>query len=89
MTEFILPEKWCVKRTEENHKVINQWFIDNGHGEPWSDDNLITIVKSGYETGSNVKYFSYKDVKEITYEKFLKYVAKQKPQNINNTYPIY
>jgi len=86
---MILPKYWCVRRTESNYKIINEWFSDNRHGEPWSDDNLITITNSGYETGRDIKDLTNKDTKEITFEEFCEAFNIEIESNFNHNYPIF
>jgi hypothetical protein len=74
--EFILSSKWCVKNSEENNKVISEWFIDKLGRKPLDkdkssyyhypqEDNACTdsVVKEGYQ--------------EISYHEFCKYVLNK------------
>lgn len=77
--EFVLPEKWCIKLTEENYKTLGKWRTD---GElPMSNlhYNCLNCYlhtpmhnKNGYnEPNKDPKYI------EITFDQFKKYVLKE------------
>lgn len=73
--EFVLPEKWYLKITNDNKDIINNWRrniiqYDN------SDCQYETISQNG--SGSSVIFIiQNKDYTEITFEQFKKYVLKE------------
>jgi len=82
--EFILPEAWYVKVTEENKKVLADWRkIDEYLLDTtkivgmckWINSNTI---EKGYNPAihsNDSNYYTFGE--EITYKQFLKYVLKQ------------
>lgn len=73
----MLPEKWCVKRTEDNYSVLNEWNNSiYGEGSACNRDIAYMYSDKTYQCGSNY----YKDYTEITYDDFLKYVIKKEPE---------
>ena len=81
LEEFVLPERWCVLRTKENHKIINTWFKNNNYGEPYLNYDYITIKgKDNYE--SPRKEDIPKGCTIITFEQFEKYVMKKEEKEI-------
>lgn len=78
-----LPEKWFIKRTPENYRVINKWFTDNGYGTPLANNSNISIIpnKNNYDTGGDEYNISQGKVK-ITFEQFKKWVLKEDTLNI-------
>lgn len=82
MTELTkLPEKWCVKITEENKDILTKWKTQNNS----------TVEKAG-EYGSS--YVNYKglncigkgDKTEITFEQFKKWVLKEETKSLVGRY---
>jgi len=81
--EFILPEKWCVLRNEENYTVLNKWCNENnllGEIYHYVDKNKILIHSetpinswNHYKRFCNLKDDSFT---EITFDQFQKYVLK-------------
>ena len=79
--EFILPEKWCIKRDENNHKVINSWFSRTENNK----ECFSFMSECVYLTSDHVNCSSWihtTDTKpdgytEITFEQFKKYVLKE------------
>ena len=76
--EFVLPEKWCIKLTEENYKTLGKWRSDgelhiNSLHRISSNWYLHTPMnnKNGYNTPSKNPNYT-----EITFEQFKKYVLK-------------
>jgi len=77
-TEFVLPEKWCVKTTSGTRKIIGDFINERGYNTILTRDWLIhypflpsggsayPIVQTGY--------------KEITFEQFKKYVLKEESE---------
>jgi len=70
--EFILPEKWCIKRTEETYKIINDYFKNK------FSFNLPPIEKSSY-IGDDINGWTtfVNKTNEITFDQFKKYVLKE------------
>ena len=69
--EFILPEKWCVKVTNENKNILNNYRIN-------IKKYSITPItyKYMYKDGSGDSSILFY-AKEITFKQFLKYILKQ------------
>lgn len=85
--EFVLPEKWCVKRTPENAGILNNWanqqkgVSGTSAVSGWINStnfNDIGYLGDGHYHASTTKV---SDHIEITFEQFQKYVLK-----INNMY---
>lgn len=80
--EFVLPEKWCVKITNENKKVLDSWrrkqirfnYLNNTSflgwlvSDTWIDNTYCSFAKNLPLAGV---------YKEITFEQFKKYVLKE------------
>lgn len=90
--EFILPDKWCIKRTEENTEILHNYLHDNRHNYP-------EYTSSWKVAGSHGYYFYSKPIKsgahsskslqegftEITLDQFKQYVLKEfKPLTIDD-----
>lgn len=73
--EFVLPEKWAVKKTRENYNVINDW-VESIHpeGRYWDDKSY--IHSDILSTGVHTDYRLQDGFTEITFEQFQKYVLK-------------
>lgn len=70
-----LPTHWCILRTSQNSKVLNNWFNKNGYeGLSWDDDYLHHPAPLGCTKAKN-KLPGYTT---ITFEQFQTYVLKQK-----------
>jgi len=70
-----LPEKWAVKRTEENHKILNEYFNKRDKSELKENDFfLVTPIYSGY---SAKEYIIPEGYTEITFEQFKRLVMKE------------
>ncbi len=76
--EFILPEKWFVRVTEENKDILNLFKISKGKR------GIYAYLKNLYEVvthegfGGTISYASiYNNCKEITFDQFRKYVLKE------------
>ncbi len=83
-----LPKKWCIRRNQNTHKEINEWFTKK-YGIKFT-------AKTDFFTGFNGKspYWKYlheprlpdgknlgqkhKDYTEITFEQFKKFVLNPK-----------
>lgn len=81
---FTLPEKWCIRVTEENVEMLADWRTDgdtrgnfkNGEYNGWY---LHTPMngKNGYNQPNKEEGYT-----EITFEQFKKYVLKQDNNNM-------
>jgi len=79
--ELVIPRKWSILRTKDNHKIINQWCNSN---EKLIDRNTFTddtyfIDYDGIGVPKMVFAPSYP---LITFEDFKKYVLKQEIEPI-------
>ena len=68
--EFVLPEKWCLKVTNENRNIINKLREDRGG--LFSHPIIYPYVTSLKYTGDFEVYG-----RELTFEQFKKYVLKE------------
>lgn len=70
--DFILPEKWCVKRNENNFSIINEWFKKNTTGNQWIYCNDINYLYNTSLTGKflTTSSFILNGYVEITFEQF-------------------
>lgn len=73
---FVLPEYWWIQRNKENYEIVNDWFTENGYGNPFSADTPIRIndSKDNYKTdevGTEITFEQFKThiLKESTMEK--------------------
>jgi hypothetical protein len=71
---FILPEKWCIKTTNENIDILGNWRDDGPlhHGHIGWYLHTPMNNKNGYNQERKEN-----DYTEITFEQFKKYVLKQ------------
>lgn len=76
-SEFVLPEKWQIKRNEENHEIINNWMNNHHKGKITNSTNYIS--SNYFANNFNLSKLVNKqdDVIEITFEQFKKYVLKE------------
>jgi hypothetical protein len=84
-SEFVLPEKWCVKVTKDNIKYFKS--LPNYTHLNLGTYTSITSIDNGWDT-INLR----KDYQEITFEQFKKYILKQDNMNTTNTdkrFPFY
>lgn len=75
--EFVLPEKWCVKGTNENSAVLKEYFIQFDIANmDWDYHYGYFFLQDG-----ECKYSSgiIKPCVQITYEQFEMYVLNPKP----------
>lgn len=81
--EFVLPEKWCIKITEENHEILRHYFKN-----AFTFKNLyaISVIDFNYFNAHSSMFIDLKTYKwsdglgilpEITFEQFKKYVLKE------------
>jgi hypothetical protein len=73
--DFVLPEKWAVLRTEENHEVINDYF-KNKYGNYYNFD--IHYVHIGRPHGYSSRESLLDGYTEITFEQFKEHVLNKK-----------
>ena len=94
---FILPEKWCILRTEENADTVNSFFSkpeNNKEGYLYID-NTGYLISEYLNTCNWIGAPSIKpdeDYTEITFEQFKKYILKQDNMNtinIDKRFPFY
>jgi len=73
-----LPEKWCIKITEENIKTLSNWRTYGLLNHNLINGYLIDSFRNskGYYVDSLKDYKSYE---EITFEEFEIHVLKTKP----------
>jgi len=71
--EFVLPEKWFIKITDENKEVLNEWKRNTKFKQTITEKESF-VVEDGGMYGT--KYWSDNKT-EITFEQFKKYVLKQ------------
>lgn len=82
--DFILPEKWCIKATEENINILDEWRqkqIDYTPGYLFSvGDYLVSKHhrdNSYVNWNRNRMHIDFPEYTEITFDQFKKYVLKQ------------
>jgi hypothetical protein len=76
-TDFVLPEKWCVKVTPENADILTDWKTKVSDGD--FDDNAKDysyVSEDG--RGMNDLDFVESKYTEITFDQFKQYVLKEK-----------
>lgn len=86
--EFVLPEKWCIKVTNNNRDVLTKWVISKPDFDNCSNYTPIRkwiTSNSGYDK-SYQKWTEDipKSYEEITFEQFKKYVLKEEPKEITS-----
>lgn len=67
--DFVLPEKWCIRITNDNYKELNNYF-DRGYSFKQYIRSFIHVFNN------NFQYYGYQSFEytEITTEQFKKYV---------------
>ncbi len=98
---FVLPEKWCIRRTYENNIVINSYYNKHyskcneygaGSGYMYSENILkdSSLTYHGYsDTNSkllNKVDFKHENYIEITFEQFKQYVLKENIENMQRNH---
>ena len=70
--EFILPEKWFIKTTEETFNIIRKWSIEksNYNYSGYRHYNYVSFNYLG-------QYRRENGYREITFDQFKKYVLKE------------
>lgn len=91
--EFVLPEKWYVKRTQQNCDLINAYFSDLNR-KRYSGPSQLMITNfdymhspafkgKRYPIGRTSFVFPRKEYTEITFEQFKNYVMKKEKVIVN------
>lgn len=72
--EYVLPENWCIKVTNENRDIINNWKLSINPGS----NNLFEYLSIEYVSniGRGLTGWS-RVVEEISFNDFCKYVLKK------------
>lgn len=91
-----LPEKWCIKKTNDTYQIINNW-LNEGVSRPGyyrDEDGYIHYPNTSNFKGFKADCHSYTFIKpsyvEITFEQFKKYVLEEETvSEINNDYQIF
>lgn len=73
MEEFVLPEEWYIKVTDENKSVINNWKINQKYNNNLYDYNYIYVQHDGAGQAGGWKEPGW----EITFDQFKQYVMKE------------
>ena len=88
--EFVLPNKWAVKITDENRETLYNWAKSQpGYDDIWDEWWCVSsrgkflsgtdVVKDGsYAVGGNFMNSNHPDTQIITFEQFQQHVLKQK-----------
>lgn len=77
-----LPEKWSVKRNQDNYEIINKWINDGVGGvRPYHDTTGYisypnTNNGDGFSLGNHSHYRLKEGYTEITFEQFQEHVLK-------------
>lgn len=72
--EFTLPEKWCIKRTDESWEIITKYL--NSLGGTYLFENKPYNWVTCWEEVNKSSQYKPKGYVEITFEQFKKYVLK-------------
>lgn len=83
--DFVLPEKWCLKVTDDNLKTLISWRESlNLHNIDSNEDIKYYkyIKQSGYGSGHTYDIQLKIENPEITFEQFKKYVLKEEEKPI-------
>lgn len=75
--EFTLPEKWCVRRNDENFDIINKWFNENESGAYKGLYDRSGFLCSPCTDKNGVFYHKPQGYTEITFDQFQKYIMKE------------
>ena len=77
--EFIIPEKWAIERNEENYKVVNRWFEENGSYSYFGRKEIICFPElSCPNPFTDKKNIARQGYTLISFEQFLTITQKQK-----------
>jgi len=82
LDEFVLPEKWAVKRTKEASSKVNEWLTKGTTVSYFSCDDEYAHypnyqTNSGFYGGKHIKPSIQEGYTEITFEQFKEYVLKE------------
>ena len=75
--DFILPEKWCIKRTPENWNIIVD-YLNKTYNRTYTYHNPSFPWVSNHNTMNDSKQVKHSNLPEITFEQFKKYVLNEK-----------
>ena len=88
MEEFVLPQNWWIRVTDENKDILTKWFGDDG----LTNMDLVGITKvmhsgdvyysKSFNHFDSIKsydegYYHFDFGEEITYDQFIEYVFKE------------
>lgn len=77
--EFVLPEKWCIKLTEENVETLGKWRTDGILKDPrYVKEGFYLHTPMSGRKGYN-EPSKHPDYTEITFEQFKQHVLKKSP----------
>lgn len=84
--DFVLPKKWCIKRTPDNYKEINKFCNENklpGESSHWDYTDQCNYIYSEKQFNNFSTFFRRSHIKddnftEITFEQFKKHVLNEK-----------
>lgn len=74
--EFILPEKWFIKTTQETFDIIRNWALEKLNYPGYKIYQHYSYVNFNYLG----QYRKIQDCTEITFDQFWKYVLKEEPK---------
>jgi hypothetical protein len=81
MEKFVLPKKWCVKVTNENRAILDEWRHEQPNFQ-YDCSLVFWLVSDGWRDSSycsfNVNLPEVLIYKEITFEQFKEHVLKTK-----------
>jgi hypothetical protein len=89
--EFVLHEKWCIKVTDDNSKVIYNWLNANQQNNTFYDNRQgnrnLYIHFPKYDSLSHQSSTIIKGYTEISFKQFERYILK-KEENMDNRFPF-
>jgi len=77
--EFVLPEEWCIKVTQENRKEIEKWYPFSW---TFSDPIYFKAINNKFFSWHINKIFYGGEIPEINFEQFQEFVLKIKTNNM-------
>lgn len=81
---YILPEKWCVKVTEENQEILSNWRFTDGQKVPL--ECYVGMSKYGGPGHAFSKEYVWPNYIEVSFEDFKKYVLNEFEESILENY---
>lgn len=81
-TDFILPNKWYIKITDDNREIVNNWKINQEYPSSLFNHLDYIVVSSDGCGDSSCDVVISDNETEITTEQFISHVLKQQPDNI-------